>query len=187
MKKLNKSLLATIFVLVLTLMLSVSAFAANELDRIVDLKASEVTNNSVTLTWSPISGASGYRVQRCEVKGTSQTAWEFINAAVTTTSFTDRTLQIGKTYKYRVQAYKASTSIFGSPKYGSYSVPVSVSNTLGKVTGLKVASTTPTKVKLTWTAVSGADGYLVQKQVAERQTDQITDEHHFATSCCCCC
>ena len=167
MKKLNKSFIAIIFVLVLTLMLSASAVAANEVGRVMNLKASAVKDNAVTLTWSAVEGASGYRLQYCEVNGESQSAWKTLSDAIRTTSYTVKNLAIGKTYSFKVLAYKQTTGLFGttSTKVGSYSVPVSVSNTLGKVTGLKVVTTTPTKVKLTWSKVDGADGYLVQKQV----------------------
>ncbi len=167
MKKLNKSFVSAIVVLVLTLILSVSVFAANEIGRVTNLKASTVTDNAVTLTWNAVSGASGYRLQYCEVNGTNQTAWTTLSDAIKTTTYTVKSLKIGKTYKFKVLAYKQTTGLFGttSTKYGSYSNEVSVSNTLGKVTNLKVATTTPTKVKLTWSKVNGADGYLVQKQV----------------------
>ena len=166
MKKLNKSLIAIFFVLVLTLTLTVTACAA-EVGRVMNLKASAVTNNSVTLTWSAVEGASGYRLQYGEVNGTENIKWTTLQDGILTTSFTVKNLKMGKTYSFKVLAYKTIKGLFGttSTKVGSYSTPVSVSNTLSKVTNLKVASTTPTKVKLTWSAVDGADGYLVQKQV----------------------
>ncbi|MBO7319142.1 MAG: fibronectin type III domain-containing protein, partial [Clostridia bacterium] len=93
--------------------------------------------------------------------------WSTLQDGILSTSFTVKNLKIGKTYSFKVLAYKTTKGLFGttSTKVGSYSVPVSVSNTLSKVTNLKVATTTPTKVKLTWSKVDGADGYLVQKQV----------------------
>ena len=176
MKKLNKSFITIAFIMVLTLILSVSAFAANEVGRVTNLQASAVTDNSVTLTWSPVPDASGYRLQYCEVNGTTQTTWKVLSDAIRTTTYTIKNLTIGKTYSFRVLAYKQTTGILGitSTKVGSYSLPVSVSNTLGKVTNLKVATTTPTKVKLTWTKVSGAGGYLIQKQVDGKWKDVKT-------------
>ncbi len=166
MKKLHKSLTAIIFCLMLTLALSVSAFAA-DVGRVTGLKASAVTNNSVTLTWNPISAADGYRVQFREGTGEDYTEWKTLTDTLQSTTYTVKNLKMGATYSFRVNAYDESKTLFGgtSKKHGSFSVVVSVSNTLGKVTGLKVVTTTPTKVKLSWSKVDGAQGYLVQKLV----------------------
>lgn len=166
MKKLHKSITATVFCLVLTIILSVSAFAA-DVGRVTGLKTSAVSNNSVTLTWNPISAADGYRVQYREGTGEDYTEWKTLIDTLQATTYTIRNLKLGVTYSFRVNAYDESRTIFGTTtkKHGSFSVIASVSNTLGKVTGLKVVKTTPTKVKLSWSKVSGANGYLVQKLV----------------------
>lgn len=162
MKKLHKSLTALV-VLILALVLSVSVFAADEVGRVIGVKASEVKNNSVTITWTAIPDVSGYEIRYRENSGT----WITASESVSKTSYTFTNLKIGSSYTFQVRAYVISKGWFGTTqtKYGSYSTDVSVSNTLGKVTGLKVVTTTPTKVKLSWTKVEGATGYLVQKLV----------------------
>ncbi len=164
MKKLHKILTAFVFCLILTLTLSISAFAAEDVGRVTGIKASAVTNNSVTITWSPLAKADGYRIQFREGSG----EWQTLTDTLQSTSYTVKNLKIGSTYSFRVNGYDEYKTLFGSSKkHASFSITVSVSNTLGKVTGLKVATTTPTKVKLSWSKLDGAQGYLVQKLVGK--------------------
>ncbi len=165
MKKLHKILTALIICLMVTLVLSSSAFAAEDVGRVTGVKASAVTNNSVTITWSPLAKADGYRIQFRENTG----EWQTLTDTLQTTSYTVKNLKIGSTYSFRVNGYDEYKVLFGgtSKKHATPSVVVSVSNTLGKVTGLKVVTTTPTKVKLSWSKLEGAQGYLVQKLVGK--------------------
>ena len=167
MKKLNKSLLALIICLVMSIMLSASASAA-DVGRVTGLKASAANNNIVTLTWNSIADADGYRVEYRYGNGTKYSAWATLTDTLQATTYKVGNLKMGYTYIFRVTAYdEVRIPFLGgvSKDFSTPSLEVSVTNTLGKVSGLKVATTTPSKVKLTWNAVAGADGYLVQKQV----------------------
>lgn len=167
MKKLNKSLLALIICLVMSIMLSASASAA-DVGRVTGLKASAANNNIVTLTWNSIADADGYRVEYRYGNGTKYSAWATLTETLQATTYKVGNLKMGYTYIFRVTAYdEVRIPFLGgvSKDFSTPSLEVSVTNTLGKVSGLKVATTTPSKVKLTWNAVAGADGYLVQKQV----------------------
>ena len=171
MKKLKKSLVAIIFALVLTLMFSATASAADEVARVTGLKASSIVNNTVVLSWNSVNDITGYRLQRGVLGSDNKTiVWTTVYEGATPSCSV--TLELGKSYSFKVLAYKKTSNIFfTTTKYGSYSTPISVSYSLGKVTNLKVASTTATKVKLTWSAVNNADGYLVQKQVNGKWKD----------------
>ena len=167
MKKLNKKLSAILIAIVLTLALAVSASAA-DVGRVTGLKASAIVNNSVALSWNSIAAADGYRLQVRENGG----AWTTVSDTIQTNSYVVKNLKFGSTYSFKVNAYdlvEVKLPIIGvissEKDHATYSTEVSVSHTLGKVTGLKVASTTPTKVKLSWTKVTDAEGYLVQKKV----------------------
>ena len=167
MKKLNKSLLALIICLVMSIMLSASASAA-DVGRVTGLKATQPNNNVVTLTWNSIAEAEGYRVEYRYGNGTKYSAWSTLTETLQATTYKIGNLKMGYTYIFRVTAYdEVKIPFIGgvSKDFSTPSLEVSVTNTLGKVSGLKVATTTPSKVKLTWNAVAGADGYLVQKQV----------------------
>lgn len=167
MKKLNKKLAAILIALVLTAALAVSAAAA-DVGRVTGLKVSTVVDNSVALAWNAISAADGYRIQMRENNG----AWSTIAEEVQSNSYVVKGLKLGSTYSFKVNAYdivEVKLPIIGvisrEKDHASYSTEVSVSNAVGKVTGLKVASTAPTKVKLSWTKVNNADGYRVEKKV----------------------
>lgn len=176
MKKLNKSLAALIFCLILSIMLSATASAA-DVGRVTGLKVSEPKNNIVTLSWNSIAKADGYRVEYRYGNGSKYSAWSTIIDTLQDTTYKIGNLKRGYTYIFRVTAYDEVTIPFIggiSKDYATPSVEVSVTNTIGKVTGLKVVTTTPSKVKLTWTAVDGAEGYLVQKQVNGKWTSVKT-------------
>lgn len=161
MKKLNKLLTAIIVCLIFALSLSLSASAA-DVGRVTGVKVSAITDNAVTVSWNSISAADGYRIQYRQNDG----EWITLSDTLQATSYTVKNLKIGVTYSFRVNAYdEVTVPFFGgiSKDHGTYSTIVSVSHTLGKVTGLKVVTTTPTKVKLSWDKVEGATGYLVQK------------------------
>ena len=167
MKKLNKSILALIICLVLSIMLSASASAA-DVGRVTGLKVSEPNNGVVTLSWNSIAEAEGYRVEYRYGNGTKYSAWSTLTETLQATTYKVGNLKMGYTYIFRVTAYdEVRIPFLGgiSKDFSTPSLEVSVTNTIGKVSGLKVATTTPSKVKLTWNAVAGADGYLVQKQV----------------------
>ena len=174
MKKLSKSLVAIIFALILTLMVSASVSAADEIGRVTGLKASSIVDNTVILSWNSVPDVTGYRLQCGELGSDNKTVkWTTLYEGPATNCSVK--LTIGKSYSFKVLAYKKTTIFFVSTtKVGSYSVPVNVSHTIGKVTNLKVASTTATKVKLTWSAVNNADGYLVQKKVDGKWKDVKT-------------
>ena len=159
MKKLNKILTAIIICLVFTLSLSLSASAA-KVGRVTGVKVTSIKDNTATVSWNSIAEADGYRVQYRQGSG----EWITLTDTLQATSYTVKNLKVGYTYSFRVCAYDEVNYIISTSKqYDSYSTVVSVSNTLSKVTGLKVVTTTPTKVKLSWDKVEGATGYLVQK------------------------
>ena len=167
MKKLNKSVIAIIFCLVLSIMLSASVSAA-DVGRVTGLKASQPNNNIVTLTWNGIAEADGYRVEYRYGNGTKYSAWSTLTEELQATTYKIGNLKMGYTYIFRVTAYDEVKIPFLGGVSKDFSTPshkVSVTNTLSKVSGLKVVTTTPSKVKLSWNAVAGADGYLVQKYV----------------------
>ena len=108
-------------------------------------------DKSVKLTWTAVSGATKYRVQRL-----NGSTWSTISYP-TTTSYTDTSVANGTTYKYRVLAYvngawgTASSAVSATPKAAT-TVPQNVKATAGDK-----------KVTITWSAVSGATKYRLQR------------------------
>lgn len=108
------------------------------------------TSGGVYLNWTKIANAKEYRVYR-QPAGAS--GWTRI-ATLTSTEWTDKTVKSGTTYNYRITAVIGSTA-------GSY-------NTLSccylSTPKLKSAQNYPTGVKITWSKVSGAQGYRIYKK-----------------------
>src|SRR5690606_343254 len=69
------------------------------------LTATDVTANSVSLSWNPSSGATQYQVQRA----VGASGGSFTQIGTTgTTSFTDNNVSPDTTYRYRVTASNAA-------------------------------------------------------------------------------
>ena len=75
------------------------------------------TNNTVKVSWNKVSGASGYRVYKSISKDGKYEAIKTITSGKTI-SYTDKDVKAGKTYYYKVIAYK---NVDGKKVYGSYS------------------------------------------------------------------
>ena len=161
MKKISKALVTLLFCIAIVCTSLVSVFAASAPGQVKGLKATNVTYNSATLTWTKVSGASGYEVEKYSNK-----KWVSVDAKVKSNSLTVSSLTTGTTYKYRVRAYKSN--IFGKKTYGKYSSTVSVKPVPAKVTNLKVSNIKTTSAKLTWTKVAGASGYYVQQYSSKK-------------------
>jgi fibronectin type 3 domain-containing protein len=76
-------------------------------------------NHSVTLNWSASSGASGYNVYRGTTSGSYT---KITSAAVTTTSYTDSSVQAGQTYYYVATAVNG-TGESGYSNQASAAIP----------------------------------------------------------------
>ena len=111
--------------------------------------------STIRVTWNKVSGANGYRVYRSTSKDGKYTAIGSTakNSAVT---FPDKKAVTGKTYYYKVRAYR---NVSGKKVYGSYSAVQKAKAVLSAPT-LSVGSTSKTAV-LEWSKVNGADGYQV--------------------------
>ena len=107
-------------------------------------------DKKVTITWSALSGATQYRVQRL-----NNSTWGTV-ANVTSTSYTNTGLTNGTSYSYRVLAY-------ANGKWTSASAVVSAKPTAPIVPQNVKATAGDKKVTITWSAFSGATQYRVQR------------------------
>lgn len=106
--------------------------------------------NSIAVNWSKADNISGYNLQYYSG------GWK--NAYTgTANSCTVKNLSGSTNYKFRLRTYK---TVGGKNYYSGYSGELQTSTAAGKVTGLKVSSTSPNSVKLTWNKQS-ADSYSV--------------------------
>ena len=85
--------------------------------QVKNLKQIAATKTSIKLSWSKVSNASGYRVYRSTSKdGTYKLVAELSGSSKTV--YTNKNLSPGKTYYYKVRAYK---KVGSKRDYGSYS------------------------------------------------------------------
>lgn len=77
-----------------------------------NLKSSSIKKTSAKLSWTKVSGATGYEVYRATSKNGTYTKV----ATVKTRSYTNKKLKSGKTYYYKVRAYKkkGNTTVYGA-------------------------------------------------------------------------
>lgn len=126
----------------------------------------EVAPGTMELTWTPVSGAEGYRVYRKLVNGST---WERIGTVEAgTETFTDNTAAPGQYYVYTVRAYRGN-ELGGYDKGG-------VSNiVIPEVVDMKDATaTTSGNIRLSWTTTEGADGYIVYRKAAGTGWTRLT-------------
>ena len=129
--------------------------------KVKTLKKSSATSDSVSLTWSKITNATGYKLYKYnEAKKT----WDCITTT-TKTSYTDKTVALGDSAKYKVRAYTKTSSTY----YGEYSsVLTVVMSKPGTVSKLTVAAA-ENYAKLSWQAAENANGYRVYLYDAKTQ------------------
>lgn len=105
------------------------------------------TDKSITVTWSAVSGAAGYKVKCNDVYAT---------AVSTATSCTVSNLTPNTSYTYQV----CCTSVDGE---GSYSTAKTIKTQVEKPAAPAILTRTSTEnsAKITWSPVSGATGYTL--------------------------
>ena len=124
----------------------------------VNFKVASTTYNSAQLSWSTSTGAAGYEVWR-KLWSTGTFA---LVASPTVTTLNDSGLSTGKTYYYKVRAYRLVNAV---KVYSQDSAFISAAPIPAAPTNLKAASTGYTSTKITWTAVAGANGYEVYRKL----------------------
>ncbi len=118
--------------------------------------------NSVTIKWNKISGADGYKVTRAEsADGAYKTVKTVKDYDIV--SYTDTGLSVGKTYYYKVYAYR---SMDDENVKGAKSAAAAIKAVPGATT-VKSEAAGGTQIKLTWSKVSlpsKDSGYIVYQQ-----------------------
>lgn len=125
--------------------------------------AKSYSYNKVKLTWEAVSGADGYEVYRKTSKNGKFT--KLASVASSKESYINTGLTCGKTYWYKVRAYKGSG---GKKTYSKYSAVKSTYPRPSKVKGVTVDYTAYgyAYFNLNWSKTSGASGYQLQVKPA---------------------
>lgn len=122
----------------------------------VSLSAASASYTSIRLSWGNVSGASGYEIYRA----TSKSGTYAKVSAITGTSYTNTGRTTGRTYYYKVRAYR---SIGSTKAYGSYSDVKSTKAVPAKVSGLTLAKASSSSIGVKWSSVSGATAYEIYR------------------------
>ncbi len=133
--------------------------------KVTGVKASAVTETSLTFSWSKTAGAASYQLQYAKNGGSWSSA-----VSVTGTSYQIKDIAANTKYNFRVRAVNKNSS---TTQYGDYSATVSA-------TTKGVAFTA--KDTLSWSSVSGASTYTVQTFNAETLAwEKVADKLTAAT------
>ena len=115
--------------------------------RVTGLTAVKYSYNSVYLSWNTVSGASGYELLRA----TSENGTYTLVKSQTGTTKIDADLTSGKTYYYKVRAFK---TVNGTKHYGAYSAVANCTPALAAPYGVSAKASSPTTVDIAWKATA---------------------------------
>jgi len=113
--------------------------------------------SQVTVSWTAVTGATGYEVLRA---ANSQLSSASVLGTVTGTSYSDTSAAVGTLYHYWVRTKSgANVSNPSAPDTGHRGIAAPTALTASD-------GSDPGRVTLSWTAVSGATGYVVSRSGA---------------------
>ncbi len=132
-----------------------------KLSKVKSLAVSKTTTSYIKLAWKKVTGAEGYKVSY----STDGKKWTTVKTDKT--SFTLKKLKSGKAYRFKVRAYAGGNQ-------GSYSSVLKTATkvSLGKLKSLKSAKSGTLTV--TWSKLSGADGYQLYLSTSKKFTSKAT-------------
>ena len=141
------------------------AFAAGNLSAPGKLTAKVTEDKNVTVSWSKVSSAKGYKVYRAasrEGEDYRYTSYKCIKtvSSKNTVKYTDKTVKPGKKYFYKVKSYKV---VNGKKKYSKY--------TKVKTAYVKPESWTAERLEKDIISYLTDKGYTVKKE-------DLGDEYH---------
>lgn len=130
-----------------------------------NLKVSEHTTDSITLTWKADSSASRYEIYMLD----ELTGLYYLLSYAYTNSITLGYLP-GTVHSYRIAVVE---NVLGIDYYSDYSDPITAATNPEAVASLKVTATTPSTIALSWTKVPGATGYLIYRSPAGKDSYKL--------------
>lgn len=130
------------------------------------VKAAPAGYNKIKIYWTKVSGANGYELYRATSKTGKYSKVKTITSG-STLSYINSSLTPGKTYYYKVKAYR---TIGGSKGYSFLSNVVSAKPTLAKPSTIKAAKASSTSIKVSWSKVSEASGYELYRAASKTGT-----------------
>lgn len=152
-KKIMK-VLSLVLALVMLGSVAILPVSAVSVSQVKNLKVVETDEDEIEVRWSKIKGVNGYQVYIKAENG----SWKKVLTTKDNEADIEK-LSSAKTYTVKVRAYKKSGS---KNYYGKFSSSVVTSTEPDEVKNLSIKSSSK-NATLTWSKVSGADGYRVYK------------------------
>lgn len=121
------------------------------------------STTSITMSWKKLSNVTGYEVYRATSANGKYTKVK----TTTSTTYKQGKLTRGKTYYYKVRAYK---TVNGSNIYGNYS-SVKAMGTKPQTPSIKLYAGNK-KAKVVWKKISGISGYEIYMSTSKNGTYQ---------------
>lgn len=124
-----------------------------KINKVANLKQkTSYSTNTISIKWDGLSGVTGYEVYRMS----NENGKYNLVATTQNTCYKNSKLKAGKTYYYKIRAYKI---VKDKKIYGAYSNIVPMGTKTSKPS-IKIKSYKK-NIKITWKKVSGANGYEV--------------------------
>lgn len=131
---------------------------------VTDLKVTSTTANSVTIQWKKGKNATRYYIYRAVENKNAENKFVFELYKTfydeTRTTLTDKKLNSGTVYKYKV----VSGKYHKGTEYVSKAVTVSAVTSMAVPKKLKATEVTTTQLTLKWSAVSNAEKYDIYRK-----------------------
>jgi lipoprotein-anchoring transpeptidase ErfK/SrfK len=115
--------------------------------------------NSINISWSIVTGASGYEIYR----STSNMGTYTIISGPVATKYNNTGLITNTTYYYKVRAY---TIINNIKVFSAYSNEVSAKPILATPINFKATLFSSRSIKLTWSGVTGSTAYEIYRAIS---------------------
>jgi len=126
-----------------------------------NIKTASAGAASIKISWKKVSGASGYVIYRATSKNGKYKEIKTLSAGKS--NYTNKNLTNGKTYYYKIRAYK---TIDSAKKFSSYTDAIKRKAALSKPVGAK-AKAGKGSVKLSWKKVAGATSYEIYRAMSK--------------------
>ncbi len=150
------------------------------------LSATASTQTGVTLSWTAVTDAQYYKLER----GASSTGpWTSVSDTISTSSYTATGLDCNTTYYFKVSARgdgSPYSTTFGSQSSGDVSRSTTDCPNAPAPLGLEATASTDTTATLSWTAVTDAQYYKIERGASSTGpwtsvSDTISTSSHTAT------
>ena len=137
----------------------VSATALYPIPADVKMSNAVVSGNTIVVTWEKASGAATYNVYR---KGPGDTSWQAVSYKQSATSYTDKNVTAGGTYKYTVRGVAADGKTI-SKGFDGTGKSATMPAAPAKVT-LVSAEADSAGILVKWKAATGAATYNIYRK-----------------------